>query len=142
MEIHGPSPFTSVVGFSPWRVYPDLMHISDCAILPDCISSLLVECATVMPHAGESRDEFLRRLYNNYCGWCRQMKITSGEQCNPKLFSFKILKSDSTSYPGVSQKFLKAVAARFMVYWACTLANTLHCRVQTERSRNLGILRV
>lgn len=83
VDIHGSSPLTAVVGFSPWRVYPDLMHICDCAILPDSISSLLVEYVTVMPGA---RDDLLRQLREKYTAWCARLQSKPIRSCSPTRF--------------------------------------------------------
>eukprot|EP00435_Cladocopium_sp_Y103_P060184 s308_g22.t1 len=117
IQIHGATPWTQMPAFDPWRIYPDVLHVLDLAISPDSIASFLLFAT-----ASGNRDHALTKIRQRYFEWASDMKLDAGYLANPKLFTQKILQSSSTSYPAVSQKFLKGAAARMMCYFICGMA--------------------
>lgn len=85
LRVHGPSPFTGIKCFTPWRnqaaihalvvlysskrktlgIYGDILHIFDLQITPDIIASVLLELSD-----GFNRDASLKDLYIKYNKWC------------------------------------------------------------------------
>ena len=104
--------------FDPWRIYPDVLHVLDLAISPDSIASFLLFATA----ASGNRDHALSQIRRRYFQWASDMKLDAGYLANPKLFTQKILQPSSTTYPAVSQKFLKGAAARMMCYFICGMA--------------------
>ena len=134
IRVHGHSEMCSIPCFSPWRVCPDLLHIVDATIAADCIASFLIDYAEQMGQ-GRGREPVLTDLYAEYRAWCESVQVKSAEQCSPKLFTSKVLKSDTLSYPAVTQKHLKAVPARMMLYWVCAVAHRMHAKIGADRTR-------
>ena len=109
---HEPTPFSCVPGFSPSRVYVDMLHTLDLACTTDTLASMLVVCSRGV-------DAKLASFRDDYFKWCRDSRIS--EKAHHKLFTMKILQPKN-EYPSLSQKMIKAAASRMMTYWACNLA--------------------
>ena len=117
IEIHGETPWTKLPAFDPWRIYPDVLHVLDLAIAPDSIGSFLLFATD-----NGSRDQGLDTIRMQSFQWASEIKLGCEYLANPKLFTSKVLQSSSTTYPAISQKFLKGAAARMMCYFICGLA--------------------
>ena len=118
IQIHVATPWTQIPAFDPWRIYPDVLHVLVLAISPDSIASFLLFATA----ASGNRDHALSQIRRRYFQWASDMKLDAGYLANPKLFTQKILQPSSTTYPAVSQKFLKGAAARMMCYFICGMA--------------------
>lgn len=92
-----------------------MMHTLDLAICTDTIASSLVVCSG-------GQNEKLNELRQAYFTWCKDLKLP--DRATHKLFSLKVLKP-SNEYASISQKFIKAAAARIMCYWVCGVVHQL-----------------
>lgn len=117
-RVHGHSIWSGLPGFNGWRVYIDLLHVLDLACTVDAISSFLVWHT----QDGQRRDTQLAQLRRQYTAWCQDRKVPHSARATAKMWSSKILMPSAGEYPTLSQKFLKGVAARIMVYWVCEIA--------------------
>ena len=133
---------------SPPGIYCDLLHIVDLQVSPDCITSSLLE----LDEAGFDLSDLHARYINwcsqtgvllshfchdVQCGCCLGVsslvvtgcKTVSGiphaSRASRKLFNKKFLQPSSTVYPSVSQKVLKGIAARFVVYFLSSIVYNL-----------------
>ncbi|CAK9006840.1 Uncharacterized protein SCF082_LOCUS9197 [Durusdinium trenchii] len=96
---------------SPVRgIYCDILHIFDLQILPDSLWSSILELTN------NGQQSLLNNLWHSYSGWCKDNRIDHSARAKQKLFNRKILVSP-TSYTHLSQKFLKGLAARMMIFW-------------------------
>ena len=102
-------------------IFPDIMHITHLALLPDVITSCLLDWtddARYVP--GTSRDKRLAILFDSYKSWCECQQL--GERAARRLFTSSILKPDVGKYVEVSQKIINATAARYFVFWLSSVA--------------------
>ena len=65
-RIHGATPLTTIEGFSPYRCFPDVMHLVHLAIIPDVLCSLLLDLSDT-----GRRDDELGALWSSYHSWAR-----------------------------------------------------------------------
>eukprot|EP00435_Cladocopium_sp_Y103_P043542 s2538_g12.t1 len=109
--IHGSTPFTEIPGFSPLRIYPDILHICDLQI-PNAVASALFE----LVQRGD-RKSMLHRYREDYEQWCEQNSVPFGARANKELFTTEIISPSTTAYVHISQKILKGAASRFIIFW-------------------------
>ncbi|CAE7330515.1 unnamed protein product, partial [Symbiodinium sp. CCMP2592] len=122
IAVHGWSPFAGLAGgYCPWRILPDYMHIVHLACLGDALTSMLLDLSdTQWPWPGSSRDARLEIAWQSYKEYCQYWNIA--DRCERKLFTNETLRHD---YVTVSQKFMRAAAAKFMVFWMHWFMNSL-----------------
>ena len=123
-------------------IYPDILHICDLQIIPDCVASSLWEIC----QRSRNKETCLAELRTSYEEWCseagrlglrekgfleihvRQILpnvcslfsgIPHGSRAARKLFTVGILSPSTTSYAHLSQKMLKGAAAKIIIYWLC-----------------------
>lgn len=109
--------------FSPRTsgLFPDLMHVNHLALVPDAITSCLLDWSDDSSYVQESsRDKRLACLWESYHSWCESSNI--GERATKRLFSSAVLRPDTGAYAEVSQKIINATAARYMVFWLADVA--------------------
>ena len=99
-------------------IYPDVMRITHLALAPDAICSLLLDYTDKGFLAGNSRDSRLAALYDMYRAWCES-------EAARKLFTSKYLQPAPGKFPEPSQRQLSATAARYMLLWASSLAQSV-----------------
>ena len=88
------------------------MHIVHLACLGDALTSMLLDLSdTQWPWPGSSRDARLELAWQSYKEYCQYWNIA--DRCERKLFTNETLRHD---YVTVSQKFMRAAAAKFMVF--------------------------
>eukprot|EP00439_Symbiodinium_sp_Y106_P038397 s8012_g4.t1 len=118
IRLNGPTPLTSIVGFDPWRLYPDVMHILHLAVIPDAVVSVFLEYTDDESiFSGSKRDDRLEELWQLYRSWCEDGQIA--ERAQRKLFSTAILKNNQ--YVEISQKVMNATACRYMIFFLAVL---------------------
>ena len=86
------------------------MHL---ACVSDALVSILLELsddASIWP--GHSRDARLEQAWRDYKSYCRYNYIP--DMCERKVFTHAALRMD---YAQLSQKFMRAAAARYIVFW-------------------------
>lgn len=132
-------------------MYPDLLHISDLQIIPDCILSTLYE----LTQTQRFKERFLEDLRSKYQLWCKETGLLSsiklfflsptvifsaplksfncliyqralqgvpfGSRANPKMFTMSVISPSGTSYAHLSQKYCKGAASRLFIFWLCAL---------------------
>ena len=102
-------------------ILPDVMHIVHLACLVDVVTSMLLDLSdTPFPWPGTSRDSRLEHGWRGYKGFCQKWGIE--DRAERKLFTNEALKAD---YATVSQKILRAAAAKYMVFWLYDLMENL-----------------
>lgn len=100
------------------------MHIVHLAIAADCVTSCLLDWSDDQSYfEGRSREQRLTTLWHSYRSWCESQEHPLGERAQRKLFTTAILKTDQ--YVEVSQKILKAAAARYMMFWVESVAKQI-----------------
>lgn len=103
-------------------MYCDVLRISDLQLVPDCLTSVLVELT-------QCNDAELDSLWNDYVAWCASTSVLTlhtvcfsdlgihpSYRAQRKFFTAKTLHAPN-SYIKVSQKLLKGASARMMVFW-------------------------
>ncbi len=104
-------------------IFPDVMHISHLALMPDVITSTLLDWSDDQSYvAAPSRDKRLQILWDNYRWWCEDQRYPMYDRAQRKLFTASVLKPDSGKYVELSQKVLNASSARYMVFWLAHVA--------------------
>lgn len=89
------------------------MHIVHLACLGDALTSMLLDLSdSQWPWPGSSRDARLEHAWQSYKEYCQNWNIA--DRCERKLFTNETLRYD---YVTVSQKVMRAAAAKFMVFW-------------------------
>ena len=102
-------------------ILPDYMHIVHLACTGDALVALLLDLSdTEYPWPGGSRDARLSFAWDSYKGYCQRWNVP--DRCERKVFSNELLKGD---YPTLSQKFMRAAAAKYVVFWMQWLMRTL-----------------
>ena len=102
---------------------PGVMHITHLALLPDVITSLLLDWSDDRKFWGAtSREGRLNQMWQSYRSWCEGQGHFLRDRASRKLFTSRVLQPDTTSYVDISQKVLSATAARYMVHWISSLA--------------------
>ena len=104
-------------------IYPDVMHITHLALAPDAICSLLLDYTDKGFLEGNSRDARFPVLYDMYRAWCESEGIR--DRAARKLFTAKYLQPAPGKFPEPSQRQLSATAARYMLLWASSLAQSV-----------------
>ena len=93
------------------------MHISHLALVPDVVTSMLLDWSDnnrLWPET--SREKRLTQMWESYKG--KDMDSRAGR----KLFSTSVLKPDQGRYVDISQKVMNATAARYFIFWLSSLA--------------------
>lgn len=104
-------------------IMPDVMHITHLALLPDVITSLLLDWSDDRKFwSATSREGRLNQMWQSYRSWCEEQGYFLRDRASRKLFTSRVLQPDTTSYVDISQKVLSATAARYMVHWISSLA--------------------
>ena len=102
---------------------PDVMHITHLALLPDVITSTLLDWSDDRKFwSATSREGRLDQMWQSYRSWCEDQFFSLRDRASRTLFSSRVLQPDTTSYVEISQKILSASAARYMVHWLTSLA--------------------
>ena len=137
INAHGNSPLVSIPGFSPHlRVFPDWMRVTDLAIAPDMIGSLLLDLtddATVF--AGQSRDVRLNAAFESYRAWCNVNDVT--DRCMARMFATAILKP-GVAFPYISQRTMSGTACRFAVQWLAGVMRRVAVADPSPERKRLG----
>ena len=129
-----------------------MMHIVHLAIIPDVLTSFLLDATD----HGE-REAKLAEYWNNYRAWAESQgclyrvwknflliavytspfnyrtgratasRASTGlqDRCERKLFTSAVLKPKSENYLNISQQILSATGARYMILWLCNLVRSL-----------------
>ena len=120
IRVHGDSPLLTAPGFLPHaRLFPDWMRITDLAIAPDLIGSLLLDVSDDSAvFAASTRDERLKMAFESYRKWCNQNNVQ--DRCMSRMFTTAILKP-GISYPHISQRTMSGTASRFVIQWLAGL---------------------
>ena len=89
------------------------MHVMHLACVGDALVSILMELSDdtrIWP--GNSRDARLEQAWQDYKLYCRSNAIP--DMCERKTFTHSALRAD---YAQLSQKYMRAAAARYIVFW-------------------------
>ncbi len=100
------------------------MHIVHLALGVDVITSCLLDWSDderLIP--GNTRDNRLAWLWNNYWSWCESQSLS--ERSQRRLFTTLGLKPEVGKYLEVSQKTLNATASRYMIFWVSSIAKQM-----------------
>ncbi|OLQ11617.1 hypothetical protein AK812_SmicGene4549 [Symbiodinium microadriaticum] len=104
-----------------WYILPDVMHILHLACFGDVLTSILLDFSdNPFPWPGSSRDSRLEHGWHSYKGYCQRWGIQ--DRAERKLFTNEALKAD---YATVSQKIMRAAAAKYMIFWLHWLVESL-----------------
>ena len=94
-------------------ILPDYMHIVHLACTGDTLTSILAELSdTEWPWGRGSRDARLEHAWRSYKCYCQRYNIA--DRCDRKTFTSEAVRGD---YATLSQKFMRAAAARYVVFW-------------------------
>ncbi|CAE7308593.1 unnamed protein product, partial [Symbiodinium microadriaticum] len=94
-------------------ILPDVMHIIHLACLGDVLTSMLLDLSDdQFPWPGSSRDTRLEHGWKSYKGYCQRWGIE--DRAERRLFTNEVLKADFVT---VSQKIMRAAAAKYMIFW-------------------------
>ena len=97
------------------------MHILHLACFGDVLTSILLDFSdNPFPWPGSSRDSRLEHGWHSYKGYCQRWGIQ--DRAERKLFTNEALKAD---YATVSQKIMRAAAAKYMIFWLHWLVESL-----------------
>ena len=110
------------------------MHIVHLACLVDVLTSMLLDLSdNPFPWKGASRDSRLEQGWRSYKGYCQKWGIE--DRAERRLFTNDALKAD---FATVSQKILRAAAAKYMVFWLHYLMEDLLLQMsEPDRPENL-----
>lgn len=99
-------------------IFTDVMHITHLAIVPDAVTSTLLDWSDNQRFwGGSSREGRLQQMFNSYRNWCEGEGFGLGDRAQRRLFSSKALQPETASYAEISQKILNATAARYMIFF-------------------------
>ena len=97
------------------------MHIVHLACTGDVVTSLLYDLTDhEWPWPGTSRDARLANAWYDYKAYCQLWSVP--DRCERKVFTNEALRAD---FATLSQKFMRAAAARYIVFWLQYLMDSL-----------------
>ena len=97
------------------------MHVVHLACVSDTLTSVLWDLSeTSWPWPGTTRDKRLEVAWGNYKKYCQDWGIV--DRCERKTFSNEALRSD---YATLSQKYMRAAAARYVVFWLQSMMDSI-----------------
>ena len=99
------------------------MHISHLALVPDVLTSMLLDWTDDPRLWGcSSRERRLAEIWDNYKSWCDSQGREMDSRAGRRLFTTAVLRPDAGKYTDISQKLLSGTAARYIVFWLSGLA--------------------